>query len=121
MKEQSLIILGGGYTARWLCSLASNRYRTVRLSSRRPNQNLRDLPPHQWIEFDLLQRQTWATVREYADVVWCSPALPVDLVSECAATLSPFRRPRLLLGSTSGYDIGGILAYPPPWVDETAP
>ena len=119
MKPQPLVILGGRYTARWLLSLASSRYRTVRLSSRRPKQNLCDLPPDQCIEFDLLQRQTWANVPHHADVVWCFPALPIDVVREFAATLSPFGR-LVVLGSTSAYDISGEQTYPPPWTDETA-
>ena len=118
---KSLIILGSGYTARHLLPLASRFYTHVLATSRQPGKNLPDVPIDQRIRFDLERPDTWKTIPEQADLLWCFPAAPLDLVQKFSATLDPPTRRILVLGSTSAYDIGHSTEYPPTWIDETAP
>jgi hypothetical protein len=54
-------------------------------------------------------------------LLWCFPATPIELVRQFIATLTGSPRRIVVLGSTSAYDLGDSQAYPPPWIDETAP
>lgn len=116
----SLIILGAGYTARFVLQIAARQYTHVLAASRQPDRRLNDMPADQRLRFDLAQRDTWKNVPSDGDLLWCFPAEPPDLVQEFAATMSTASRRLVVLGSTSAYSAGASSQYPPPWIDETA-
>lgn len=116
-----LVILGSGYTARFLWPLVTDRSPQVFATSRAPEQHLSHVPPGQRLRFDLSQPDTWGSIPHNADLLWCFPAAPFDLVRQLAASLTGLNRRRVVLGSTSAYDQGDSQDYPPPWIDETAP
>jgi nucleoside-diphosphate-sugar epimerase len=118
---QSLVILGSGYTARFVLPLAERQYARVLATSREPERHLSHVQPDRWIRFDLTQQGTWHNIPTDADLLWCFPATPLDLVKQFAATLGPRSRRLVVLGSTSAYTAGASSEYPPPWIDETAP
>lgn len=119
--QKTLVILGSGYTARFLWSLVADRSLTVFATSRTPEQNLGYLPANRRLRFDLFQPDTWRNIPRDADLLWCFPATPVELVRQFIATLTGSPCRIVVLGSTSAYDLGDSQAYPPPWIDETAP
>ncbi len=121
MSCSPLVILGSGYTARFLWPLVAARSPKVFATSRIPEQHLTYVPPAHRLRFDLSQRDTWGNIPRDADLLWCFPATPLDLVRQFAASLSGSARRLVVLGSTSAYDLGDSQAYPPPWIDETAP
>ena len=116
-----LVILGSGYTARFLWPLVSNRSSKVFATSRAPEQHLSYVQPVQRLRFDLSQPDTWGNIPREADLLWCFPAAPLDLVRQFAASLGGPDRRLVVLGSSSAYDLGDSQEYPPPWIDETAP
>lgn len=117
---RSLIILGSGYTAKFLLPLAQHRYCQVFATSRDPDRHLTHLNPDQRIRFDLTRPETWQAIPSSTDIVWCFPTVPIELVRQFADAASLHARRLVVLGSTSAYD-GALAEYPPPWVDETAP
>jgi dTDP-4-dehydrorhamnose reductase len=117
----SLVILGAGYTARVLLPLTLRHYSHLLATSRDPDRHLRHLPPGQRIRFDLAQEDTWKNIPVVADLFWCFPAAPPDLVKRFATTIAARSRRLVVLGSTSAYDVGASREYPPPWIDESAP
>jgi len=119
--QKTLVILGSGYTARFLWSLVTDRWPTVFATSRTPEQNLGYLPPNRRLRFDLSQPDTWINIPRDADLLWCFPAAPIELVRQFIAILTGSPRRIVVLGSTSAYDLGDSQEYPPPWIDETAP
>lgn len=119
--HHSLIILGSGYTAKFLLPLASHRYTHVFATSRDPDRHLSHLSPDQRIRFDLARPETWQAILASADVLWCFPAVPIELVQRFADATSLQTRRLVILGSTSAYDDCASAEDPPPWVDETAP
>ena len=121
VPHNPLVILGSGYTARFLWPLAADRFPTVFATSRTPEQHLSHIPPAQRLRFDLSQPDTWANIPHNADLLWCFPATPLDLVRQFAASPSGSDRRLVVLGSTSAYDLGNLQEYPPPWIDESAP
>jgi nucleoside-diphosphate-sugar epimerase len=52
-------------------------------------------------------------------VLWCFPAVPIELVRQFADAVSLGGRRLVILGSTSAYNDGSSSAYPPPWIDES--
>lgn len=118
--RKSLIILGSGYTARFLLPLASRRYTHVFATSRDPDMHLGHIAPDRRIRFDLNQQDTWGNISQGADLLWPFPAVPIDLVQKFSATWDPPPRRLAVLGSTSAYEVGDSREYPPPWIDETA-
>jgi hypothetical protein len=118
--HRSLTILGSGYTANFLLPLAQHRYSKVFATSRDPDRHLTHLNPDQRIRFDLAQSETWQMIPPSTDILWCFPAVPVELVRQFADVASLRTRRLVVLGSTSAYDVGASAEYPPPWVDETA-
>ncbi|NJN70545.1 MAG: hypothetical protein HC801_09885 [Nitrospira sp.] len=116
----SLTILGSGYTAKALLPLAERRYAHVYATSRTPERHLSHLSPEQRIRFDLTRPDTWTSIPTATDVLWCFPAVPIDLVQRFADTISLGVRRLVILGSTSAYNDGSSSAYPPPWIDESA-
>ena len=79
------------------------------------------IQPDQRIRFDLAQQSTWKNIPTDTDLLWCFPATPLELVEQFAAKLTPCSRRLVVLGSTSAYAGEGSSAYPPAWIDETAP
>jgi hypothetical protein len=118
--QQALVILGSGYTAKFLLPLARHRYTHVFASSRNPDQHLAYLSLDRRIRFDLARSETWQAVPTSADIVWCFPATPIESVRQFAEAVSLQSRRLVVLGSTSAYDHCASVAYPPPWLDETA-
>ncbi|MDH4084735.1 MAG: hypothetical protein OEU99_14410 [Nitrospira sp.] len=116
----SLTILGSGYTAKFLVPLAEQRYTHVFATSRNPDRHLGHLRPEQRIRFDLARSDTWSLLPVETDVLWCFPAVPLELVKQFAESASLRARRLVVLGSTSSYDDGTSIEYPPPWVEETA-
>jgi len=119
--QKSLLILGSGYTARFLLPIASRRYTDVFATSRIPEKHLSHIAPHRRVRFDLTQLDTWKNIPTETDLLWCFPAMPPHLVQEFAATLNLPSRRLVVLGSTSAYDVGSTREFPPPWIDESAP
>jgi hypothetical protein len=119
--SHSLVILGAGYTARFVLPQAERRYAHIFLSSRDPERHLSHIAPDLRIRFDLERPDTWKNIPLDADLLWCFPAAPVDFVRQWADTHDSPSRRLVVLGSTSAYGIGDATAYPPPWTDETAP
>jgi hypothetical protein len=117
---KTMIILGSGYTARFLLPLASGDYTSVLATSREPDKNLGYLAVERRIRFDLARSDTWANVPKDTDLLWCFPAAPLHLVQQLASTMKLSSRRLVVLGSTSGYDVAGSQDYPPPWIDETS-
>jgi nucleoside-diphosphate-sugar epimerase len=52
-------------------------------------------------------------------VLWCFPAVPIELVRQFADAVSLGSRRLVILGSTSAYNDGASSAYPPPWINES--
>lgn len=121
MPQHPLVILGSGYTARFLWPLVADRSPKVFATSRAPDLHLSYVPPVQRLRFDLSQPGSWENIPRNADLLWCFPAAPLNLVRQFAASLTGLNRRLVVLGSTSAYDLGDSLDYPPPWIDETAP
>ncbi|MFZ3012360.1 MAG: hypothetical protein WA045_01515 [Nitrospira sp.] len=119
--QRSLTILGSGYTAKFLLPLALHRYTHVFATSRDPERHLEHLSPDQRIRFDLAQPETWQAIPTTTDIVWCFPAVPIELVRQFADTASLHTRRLVVLGSTSAYDVEASAECPPSWINETAP
>ena len=117
-----IVILGTGYTGRWIQQVAREQSLPILASSRRPEQHLRDTAQTARIQFDLDQPSTWSALPPEADLIWTFPAVPLEQVQAFARyARSPSRR-LVVLGSTSAYDRGGEAAADlPPWIDETSP
>jgi len=121
MKPRSLVILGSGYTGQMLLPQAAQRYRFVFCTSREPERHLGQIPATCRIPFDLAKPETWQNIPAAADLLWCFPAAPLDLVQQCAEAMNAASRKLVVLGSTSAYNIADSTDYPPVWIDETAP
>lgn len=118
--HHSLVILGSGYTARFLLPPARNRYSQVFATSRDPDRRLTHLKPDRRIRFDLALQETWQAIPASADIIWCFPAVPIESVRRFADVASLHTRRLVVLGSTSAYKNDDSAEYPPPWIDETA-
>jgi hypothetical protein len=119
VKRDIIIVLGSGYVARFMLSL-TNFYHNVLHTSREPHAHLAWVPRNQRLHFDLARPDTWTNIPAGVDLLWCFPPAPVKAVQRFATARGAFGR-MVVLGSTSAYDAGGRHAYPPPWIDETAP
>jgi hypothetical protein len=117
----SLVILGSGYTARFVLPLAERHYSLVLATSRDPDRHLSHIQASRRIRFDLTRQETWKNIPTDADLLWCFPAEPPELVQEFAAAMNVASRRLVVLGSTSAYPAAASSEYPPPWIDETAP
>ncbi len=120
--DRPLIILGCGYTGKFILPLTVQRGTTTWATSRNPTQQLATVPPSQRLEFDLARPATWDHLPTGADLIWCFPATPLSVVQQWTGTQrSRFNR-LVVLGSTSAYEAADDSTdYPPPWIDETAP
>lgn len=118
--QSSLTILGSGYTGKFLVPLAEQRYIQVFATSRNPDRHLDHLRPAQRIRFDLARSDTWSLLPVETDVLWCFPAIPLELVEQFAKSALLRARRLVVLGSTSSYNDGTSAEYPPSWIEETA-
>ena len=83
--------------------------------------NLEFVPDPLRIRFTLEDLTQWSNLPDRADIIWCVPAQPIELVKQFAEYIGPRVRRLVLLGSTSAYDAAHASTdYPPPWMDETA-
>jgi hypothetical protein len=119
--DKSLVILGSGYTARFVLPLAERRYARVLATSREPDRHLSHIQPDRRIRFDLTHQETWRNIPTDADLLWCFPAAPLDLVKAFAGRVELYPRRLVVLGSTSAYTTGESSDCPPAWIDETSP
>ena len=116
-----IIILGSGYTGRHLASALTTTSRPFFATSREPDKHLSHLPGYRQIRFDLALPDTWANIPTDADLLWCFPVQPLELVRNFTAAIRAYSRRLVVLGSTSAYEVGESQEYPPPWIDESAP
>lgn len=119
--SRSLVILGSGYTARVVFPLAERQYARVLATSRNPDHHLAFLLPNSRVRFDLSDRTTWQNIPPDADLLWCFPAEPLELVQDFAKRLCVSSHRLVVLGSTSAYGAGDTETDPPSWTDETTP
>jgi nucleoside-diphosphate-sugar epimerase len=122
MGPHTLVILGSGYTGRFLAAQARGQGRVVLSTSREPGRQLIYVPPAQRLRFNLARPDTWTSIPADADLIWCFPAMPLEQVQAFAKRLAAPSRRLVVLGSTSAYEVPSQSTdYPPPWIDETAP
>ncbi len=111
-----LVILGAGYTGRFIYRAARRRRRPVFATSRSPSTHLSFAQPGHRIFFDLQRPDTWTQIPPQSDIVWCFPALPRDVAGAFAQYVIDRNSRLVLLGSTSAYRAGR-----PGSVDERVP
>lgn len=116
----SLVILGSGYTARFVLPLAERLYPRILATSRNPDHHLASLSQNSRVRFELRDRTTWQNIPPGGDLLWCFPAEPLELVQDFARELDVLARRLVVLGSTSAYRTGDMETDPPSWTDETA-
>lgn len=122
MHSPSIVILGSGYTGRWIFELLRRRRVPVHATSRMPERNLDYVPLEQRLRFDLADPLTWPALPAQAGLIWTFPATPLEQVQAFACAHCPPGRPLVVLGSTSAYDWPSPPTdAPPPWLDESAP
>ena len=97
------MILGTGYTGLRIYQQATERGWHVLATSRRPHINLGTIPSEHRLRFDLTQTETWKTIPDPADLIWCFPATPLDLVKKFLSARTRSTGRLLLMGSTSAY------------------
>ena len=120
--DRPLIILGCGYTGRYILQLTLQRGTGAWATSRNPAQQLTAVPFSRRLEFDLARPETWGPLPTGADLIWCFPATPLSTVQQWAETQHSRSNRLILLSSTSAYKVSDYSTeYPPPWIDESAP
>lgn len=113
-----IVILGAGYTGRFLYARARAHGLETRVTSRCPEDHLAFAPSEHRLEFDLEREDTWRNIPEGADLVWCFPATPLTTISAFAAALLPIAKRIVVLGSTSAYQISDV--NPEEMINESA-
>ena len=116
MAHAPLVILGAGYTGRFIYQAARRRRRPVFATSRDPDTHLTFAQPYHRIRFDLRQPETWTRIPPRSDIIWCFPALPQDVAETFAQHAVNANSRLILLGSTSAYRAGR-----PGLIDERMP
>ena len=109
LQQYPLVILGAGYTGLRVYQQAIETGWQVFATSRRPQVQLCDIPPKHRLRFDLTQTKTWATIPDPAHLLWCFPAVPLDLVKDFLSARTRQTGRLLVLGSTSAYIPDGHL------------
>ncbi len=107
LQQHPLVILGAGYTGLRVYQQAIETGWQVFATSRRPQLQLCDIPPEHRLQFDLTQAKTWPTIPDPAHLLWCFPAVPLDLVKEFLSVRTRQTARLLVMGSTSAYIPGG--------------
>ncbi|MGC4054374.1 MAG: hypothetical protein QM757_35270 [Paludibaculum sp.] len=121
-RLRPIVILGTGYTGRWIQKLARKQSLPVLASSRQPDHRLSDVAQAARIRFDLDDPSTWSALPLEADLIWTFPAVPLEQVKAFAKHSCSQSRRLVVLGSTSAYDRGDEpLTDMPPWIDEASP
>ncbi len=120
-RPRPLIVLGAGYTGRWLYQLRRLNSEPVFVTSRSPLAHLDYADPADRLAFNLQEPGGWAALPSDADILWCFPAEPVEAIHALASHSTLTNRRVVVLGSTSAYHVAPPASSPPTWVDETAP
>ncbi len=122
MIPPRFVILGSGYTGRYLYDAAQERGARVWATSRHPAHNLPPSHDNDRLTFDLARPATWPDLPPDCRVLWCFPAQPIELVRHFAASRLEHIRRLVVLSSTSAYNRPHPeWTFPPPWLDESAP
>ena len=100
------MILGAGYTGLRIYQQATKLGWRTFATSRKPHVHLRPIPLEDRVQFDLTQANTWSNLPDSAHLIWCFPAIPLELVKKFFMTRSKPIGRLLVLGSTSAYQIG---------------
>jgi nucleoside-diphosphate-sugar epimerase len=102
-----VVILGAGYTGRFIYAQAGARGLSALATSRTPDTHLPFAFPSHRIQFDLDREVTWRNLPDGADLIWCFPAMPLESVSAFAETVPVLQHARriVVLGSTSAYEL----------------
>ena len=72
-------------------------------TNRSPDVHSLPIPLEHSLRFDLTKTDTWANVPDPAHLIWCFPAIPLDLVKNFFLARSKSTGRLLVLGSTSAY------------------
>jgi len=102
-QPHPLIILGAGYAGLRVYQQAIKTGWHVLATSRRPHIHLCDIPLEHRVHFDLTQAETWKNIPDSAHLIWCFPAIQLDLVQVFLATRLRQSSRLLVMGSTSAY------------------
>ncbi len=103
LQPHPLVILGAGYTGLRIYEQAIKIGWHVLATSRSPRINLHNIPPEHRLRFDLTQAETWKNIPDPAHLIWCFPAIQLDLVQVFLAARSKQSSRLLVIGSTSAY------------------
>lgn len=101
--------MGTGYTGLHVYQQAIERGRQVFATSRNPHTHLGTIPSVHRLHFDLTQTDTWGNIPNPAHLIWCFPAVPLELVNNFLLTRSEQSGRLLFMGSTSAYIPDGNL------------
>ena len=101
-----LVILGAGYTGRFIYRSARQHRRPVFATSRDPEAHLSFAHPDHRIRFDLQQPETWTRIPPRSDIIWCFPALPQNVAETFAPRVIDRKSRLVVLGSTSAFPTG---------------
>ncbi len=101
-----VVILGAGYTGRFLYRAARQQGRLVFATSRDPTAHLSFAQPDHRVFFDLRRPETWSHIPARSDIVWCFPALPEDVAGTFAQRAINRKSRLVVLGSTSAFPSG---------------
>ncbi|UCE63279.1 MAG: hypothetical protein JSU59_10475 [Nitrospirota bacterium] len=102
-RSHPLVILGAGYTGRFLYPLARAQGWDTLATSRAPAAHLLPIHSSHRIEFDLLRKETWGNIPDPAHLIWCFPAIPQEAVTHFLESRLEAGGRIILLGSTSAY------------------
>ena len=102
-RSYPLVILGAGYTGKFLYPLATKQGWHTLATSRNPEQHLGHIPVAQQVQFDLLLTETWSHIPKGAHLIWCFPALPQETASVFVEQHIQSDTRLIVLGSTSAY------------------
>jgi hypothetical protein len=116
-----VVILGSGYTGRYLYQAAQAHTNQVWATSRQPERNLPYVHHECRLIFDLMHPETWAGLPTDCRILWCFPAQPPEVVRRFIENRQSSIRRLVVLGSTSAYRTPCHEPNVPPWLDERAP
>lgn len=114
--QSPLVILGTGYTGRFIYAHAAKQGMHVLASSRSPHARLTAIPTGNRVTFGLESQETWQNIPSGSHLIWCFPAVPQEAVERFAEKVLTQAHRVVVLGSTSAYDVGEIAGTPPPAV-----
>ena len=102
-QHHRLIILGSGYTGRFLFPLAMASGWNVFATSRRPETHLPTIPAAHRLFFDLGRPETWKNLPAPAVLIWCFPAVDSTYLRQFASAYLAQTKRMIVLGSTSAH------------------